>query len=220
MPIPRWAPVLRAARAAALGLLLFLAAGNALIYGASWWAGQSMTGAVIEGVEGVGKLRSVDAELWRGSAPTREGYRDLAARGVSTIVDLRAEEDARDEDRFIRSLGIDVVHLPVRDGQAPSERAVSRLIDVVARSRGTVFLHCGAGVGRTGAMAAAYLVASGQAGPREALAGNLAIGPPSLEQIAFVSELDGNDVDRPNPVVVAASRMLDAPRRLWSVATG
>ena len=217
MPIPPLAAVLRVVRAAALGVLLFIAAGNAFIYATAWFASRSIDAAVVEGVRGVGKLRAVDGQLWRGSAPTREGYADLADRGVSTVVDLRAEEDAADDDSFIRSLGIDVVHLPVRDGQVPGQAAVKRLLDVVDDSAGTVFLHCGAGVGRTGAMVAAYLVGSGQAEPHEALAGNLAVGPPSLEQIAFVSELDGGDVDHPNPVIVATSRMLDAPRRIWSV---
>jgi hypothetical protein len=78
------------------------------------------------------------------------------------------------------------------------------------------FLHCGAGVGRTGALAASYLVRTGQAGPAEALRRNLAVGPPSLEQIAFAATLDGESVQRPPAPVVAVSRVLDAPRRLWS----
>ena len=208
--------MLRIARLLALAAVLFLAGGNALIYGVSWVAGRSITAVSIAGVEGVGKLRVVDAELWRGSAPTEEGYRNLAARGVTTIVDLRAEADARDEDAFVRSLGLRVIHLPIRDGQVPSEAAVHRLLQIVGDDDGVVFLHCGAGVGRTGAMTGAYLVASGQADPREALAGNLAVGPPSLEQMAWVSSLDGSDVDRPNPLVVATSRVLDAPRRTMS----
>lgn len=74
----------------------------------------------------------------------------------------------------------------------------------------------GAGVGRTGAMAAGYLVRTGQATPSEALRRNLAVGPPSLEQVAFVADLDGHRVDRPPAPLVAVSRVLDAPRRLWS----
>ena len=211
-----WAPLLRAVRALALGLLVFIAAGNAMIYGTAWFAGRSIDAAVIQGVEGVGKLRAVSAELWRGSAPTREGYRALAERGVTTVVDLRAEEDAADEDPYIRSLGLDVVHLPVRDGQAPGEAAVARLLDVVDDSDGTVFLHCGAGVGRTGAMVAAYLVRTGGTSALGAVKRNLSVGPPSLEQIAFAATLDGADADRVPAPVVVVSRVLDAPRRLWS----
>ncbi|HEY3238552.1 MAG TPA: hypothetical protein VGL92_03225, partial [Acidimicrobiia bacterium] len=60
----------------------------------------------------------------------------------------------------------------------------------------------------------AYVVATGQADEWTALRRNLSVGPPSLEQLAFVAGLD--DGDRPGPVLVAASRVLDAPRRFWS----
>ena len=87
--------------------------------------------------------------------------------------------------------------------------------EVRITSPGKVFVHCGAGVGRTGSMVASYLVATGKASPREALEKNLAVGPPSLEQVSYVARLDG-DFDRPNPGLVAVSRFLDAPRRIWS----
>jgi len=65
-------------------------------------------------------------------------------------------------------------------------------------------------------VSAAYLVKTGQATPREALLRNLSVGPPSLEQLAFASGLDAySGVDRPAPLMVAISRTLDAPRRIW-----
>ena len=91
---------------------------------------------------------------------------------------------------------------------------VDRFIEIVQQSPGTVFLHCGAGVGRTGSMAAAYLVRSGQADADDVFGASLAVGPPSLEQLYFIGSLDGGD--KTPPLVVGISRVLDGPRRIWS----
>ncbi|HJR25503.1 MAG TPA: hypothetical protein VJ804_08525, partial [Acidimicrobiales bacterium] len=68
----------------------------------------------------------------------------------------------------------------------------------------------------TGSMAAAYLVTTGRAGVGEALRHNLAAGPPSLEQVAFVLGLREGEVRPVHPAVIALSRVLDAPRRAWA----
>jgi hypothetical protein len=64
-------------------------------------------------------------------------------------------------------------------------------------------------------MVGAYFVSSGTASPGEALRRNLAVGPPSLEQIWYVASLDG-EFDQPPFAVKVVSRALDAPRRIWS----
>lgn len=163
----------------------------------------------------VRNFAQVDERLWRGAAPGADGYRALAAAGVQTVVDLRAEENLHIDDPLLRSLGITRVSLPMRDGQAPTAQQVERFLDIVQDSPGRVFVHCGAGVGRTGTMAAAYLVATDQADPVSALRRNLSVGPPSLEQIAFSAGLKGSVVTRPATLLVALSRTLDAPRRIW-----
>jgi protein tyrosine phosphatase (PTP) superfamily phosphohydrolase (DUF442 family) len=165
----------------------------------------------VASIEGVGALRRVDDKVLRGANPTHQGYEGLRDAGVTTVVDLRAEPGAHADDELIRSLGMEVVHLPIRDGQTPSDEQQAAFLDLVRDAPGQVFLHCGAGVGRTGVVAARYLVETDQRQPMGALARNLEVGPPSLEQNAYSL---GIDLGPAHPALVAVSRFFDAPRRI------
>jgi protein tyrosine phosphatase (PTP) superfamily phosphohydrolase (DUF442 family) len=186
--------------------------GNIAIFGLSAFAQMTVSTTSVKGVDGVGHLRAVDEKVWRGANPSRDGYRALADAGVVTEVDLRAGSTSP-EDPFIESLGIDVVHIPMRDGQLPSDDDVDRFLEVVRESKGTVFVHCAAGVGRTGVMVTSYLDRTHQQSGVRSVLDNLSIGPPSLEQIVFAA---GGGDTTPHPLIVATSRVLDFPRQFWN----
>ena len=207
--------VLRAALRSVAALVAFLVVGNLLIFSATVWARSSTPALSVPELDGVGNLRAVDADLWRGGLPTRAGYAELADQGVKTVINLRAETTPVDVD-YINSLGMELVRIPMRDGQAPSPEQTDKFLSAMANSPGLAYVHCGAGVGRTGTMAATYLVETGQADWDSALHRNLEVGPPSLEQIAFVAGLGDSDAQRPNVAITAVSRVLDAPRRIMA----
>jgi protein tyrosine phosphatase (PTP) superfamily phosphohydrolase (DUF442 family) len=161
-------------------------------------------------------FRQVDAKLLRGDAPSPATYRALAAMGVTTVVDLRAERHLPDDSALLAELGIERVNLPIRDGQVPAVADVERFIELVRDAPGLVYVHCNAGVGRTGSMLAAYRVRTGQASWGEALIDNLAVGPPSLQQLAFMAASGRPELRAPGKIVTAASITLDGPRRIWS----
>lgn len=193
----------------AVALLLL---GNLAIVSMHLYLRSTVPASTIAAPEGVHNFQVVDSTVWRGSRPTDAGYRALAKAGVTTIVDLRAEEGLVRPLALIEELGIELVHIPMRDGQTPTSAQVATFLDAVKDSSGIVYVHCMAGVGRTGTMVAAYVVEALGKSPATALKANMAVGPPSLEQIAFVA----GDIDRPNPVVTAFSRFLDGPRRIWT----
>ena len=79
--------------------------------------------------------------------------------------------------------GIRLCHVPVPDFAPPGvgdlDRAVRFARDAIA-SGGRVAVHCGAGIGRTGTVLAAYLVAEGHA-PDDAIARVRFARPGSIE---------------------------------------
>lgn len=197
-----------------VGFVAFLLIGNGLILGSTLWFRWSSPAAAAD-ASGIDNLHVVDDRLLRGAAPSASGLRDLAAIGVTTVVDLRAEADLTTHDDVLAELGIERFHVPIRDGQVPSAEQAQQVLRIVEEADGKVFLHCGAGVGRTGALTAWYLNATGQADGTGALRHNLSVGPPSLEQIAFSVETAGGAYDRPGVGITAISRVLDGPRRIW-----
>ena len=198
-----------------VGFVAFLVVGNLVIFVGTVWARHTTSVPAAPSMPGVGNFQVVDDFVWRGSAPSAEGLRSLATYGVTTIIDLRAEEDLQVDEILMGDLGLKRVTIPMRDGQAPTTTQVQRFLAAVNNADGRVFVHCGAGVGRTGTLVASYLVATGQVNGFGAVRRNLAVGPPSLEQLAFAASLDAGDVRRPPVPVVAVSRVLDAPRRIW-----
>jgi protein-tyrosine phosphatase len=194
----------------------FLVIGNLAILAASLWARETTPAARPTAVAGVDNLRAVDDHVWRGGAPTTQGYRNLAQAGIGTVVDLRAEEGLEGDVRTVEELGMKMVRIPMRDGQVPTQEEVEAFLAATQDSDGRIFVHCGAGVGRTGAMVGAYQVHQGELSGAAALRRNLAVGPPSLEQIAFVAKMGDGAPEKPGTLLTAVSRVLDAPRRIWS----
>lgn len=155
-------------------------------------------------------LRRIDDQVWAGGQPDPRHYPELAGEGVKVIVDLRtgAADDRNQGDHVeLARLGIRYLRLPVRDGHVPSDATVLRFLEVVEGQDGIVFLHCGAGVGRSSTLAAAYLARQGK---DLSLWDTLALGSTTLEQGWYLTTGQRNEIVR------RVSEALDAPRRGWS----
>lgn len=91
-------------------------------------------------------------------------YADLRRRGVTHIVDLRAE--GSDDADILASLGFRWRRIPVPDRRAPTHDQLQSLVEWLDADADpdldqAVYLHCRAGLGRTPSVAIALLMQHG-----------------------------------------------------------
>jgi len=92
---------------------------------------------------------SVGQDMFIAGQPSERGLREMKARGVTTVVNLRSPEEMResvsfDEAALVKELGMKYVYLPVRGNtEFPYDTStVAKFADAVRSSNGKVLLHC------------------------------------------------------------------------------
>jgi protein tyrosine/serine phosphatase len=98
----------------------------------------------------------MDERFFRGAQPNESDYKDLAALGVKTVIDLQTETKDY-EKRDVEALGMHYVNIPMSDSKYPLSAQVEQFLKLVDDpSTGKFFVHCAGGRHRTGVMGAVY----------------------------------------------------------------
>ncbi len=98
----------------------------------------------------------MDERFYRGAQPKEQDYKDLAALGIVTVIDLTADPKAY-ERSTVESLGMKYINIPMADRKYPTEEATRMFLKVASDpATGKFFVHCAGGRHRTGAMGAVY----------------------------------------------------------------
>jgi len=98
----------------------------------------------------------MDDRFFRGAQPKETDYKDLAALGIKTVIDL-TEDPKPYEKTTVESLGMRYVNIPMVDKKYPTPAATEAFLKTVGDpNTGKFFVHCAGGRHRTGAMGAVY----------------------------------------------------------------
>src|SRR5262245_59599435 len=98
----------------------------------------------------------MDDRFYRGAQPEKKDYKDLAALGIKTVIDLREDPEPY-EGPLVESLGMKYVNIPMTGKKYPTTEATETFLKTVNDpTTGKFFVHCAGGRHRTGAMGAVY----------------------------------------------------------------
>jgi tyrosine-protein phosphatase SIW14 len=135
---------------------------NLLRRGAIFSVAASLTiASAWAGSQDLPNFQKVDDDVYRGAQPTDSGFKDLAARGIKTIVDLRdiGEHSQADEQKVVTDLGMRYVSIPMQGMSTPKDQQVAAVLSLLNDAKsGPVFVHCRRGADRTGTVIAVYRI--------------------------------------------------------------
>lgn len=160
-PVGGWAPLLFA----------FCACSKSDPAPTPWTSTRKPLAERIPGVPGLENLARMHAGLYRGAQPEAEGFQQLKARGIKTVINLRAWHS---EDEEVRNQGMTPVRIKlqadVRGSEPPTEEQIRLFFEIVLDpARQPVYFHCALGKDRTGMMAALYRIEVDGWTPEEAI---------------------------------------------------
>jgi protein tyrosine/serine phosphatase len=116
----------------------------------------SITAAAQQADVKIKNFGQMDDRFYRGAQPQEEDYKQLAAMGIKTIIDLR--NDPTDyEKRDAEAAGMQYVNIPMSDKDYPETAAIDQFLKLVDQpTTGKFYVHCAGGRHRTGVMGAVY----------------------------------------------------------------
>ncbi|HEY6803854.1 MAG TPA: tyrosine-protein phosphatase [Pyrinomonadaceae bacterium] len=98
----------------------------------------------------------MDDRFFRGAQPKQEDYKQLAALGIHTIIDLTDDPKAY-EKPDAEAAGMQYINIPMSDTKYPDSAKIERFLKLVDDpTTGKFYVHCAGGRHRTGVMGAVY----------------------------------------------------------------
>jgi len=100
----------------------------------------------LPGVPGLENFARVNPGLYRGGQPTEEGFKQLKAMGVKTVIDFRSFHSTKKQ---VEAAGLTPVEIPLRadlGSVPPDDEALKKFFEVVLDpARQPVYIHCAFG---------------------------------------------------------------------------
>jgi protein tyrosine/serine phosphatase len=104
----------------------------------------------------IGNFGQMDERFFRGAQPLESDYQSLKDLGVNTVIDLRNDPTAY-EKAAVEALGMKYVNISMSGWKSPKQSDIDTFLALVNNPEtGKFFVHCKAGIHRTGVVGAAY----------------------------------------------------------------
>ena len=98
----------------------------------------------------------MDERFYRGAQPLEGDYQALKDLGVNTVIDLRNDPTGYEKSK-VEALGMKYVNIPMSGWKTPKDKELEQFLNLLNDSTtGTVYVHCKAGIHRTGVAGAVY----------------------------------------------------------------
>lgn len=98
----------------------------------------------------------MDDRFFRGGQPKENDYSQLAALGITTVIDLQDDPTSYEKQK-VEELGMKYVNIPMSDKDYPESAKIQQFLKLVDDpTTGKFYVHCAGGRHRTGVMGAVY----------------------------------------------------------------